>query len=160
MYLLGTSIRIRLSVSRTLEKEGKGRMASTGATHLKQNDEQAIRLLVDKWLAASKTGDLETVLSLMADDVIFMVPGKEPFGKEAFAAQSRGMEQHKIDGTSDIKEIQVLGDWAWMRNHLQITITQPDGKLMRRSGYVLTILRKNPDGGWVIARDANLLTEG
>jgi uncharacterized protein (TIGR02246 family) len=135
-------------------------MASTEATHLKQNDEQAILQLVDKWLAASKTGDLATVLNLMADDVIFMVPGKEPFGKEAFAARSREMEHHKIEGTSDIKEIKVLGDWAWMRNHLTITITQPDGKLSRRSGYVLTILRKNPDGAWVIARDANLLTEG
>jgi uncharacterized protein (TIGR02246 family) len=93
--------------------------------------------------------DLETVLSLMADDVIFMVPGKEPFGKEAFAARSGEMEHHKIDGTGDIKEIKVLGDWAWMRNHLQITITQPNGKLTRRSGYVLTILRKNPDGAWV-----------
>ena len=25
------------------------------------------------------------------------------------------------------------------------------------SGYTLTILRKRPDGAWVIARDANLL---
>ncbi len=135
-------------------------MESTRATQLKQNDEQAIRQLVEKWLTASKTGDLATVLNLMADDVIFMVPGKEPFGKEAFAARSREMEHHKIDGTSDIKEIEVLGDWAWMRNHLQVAITQPDGKHTRSSGYVLTILRKNPDGAWVIARDANLLTEG
>ena len=36
-------------------------------------------------LAASKAGDLAPVLSLMTDDVIFMVPGREPFGKEAFA---------------------------------------------------------------------------
>ena len=57
------------------------------------------------------------------------------------------------------KEIKVLGDWAWMRSHLQVSITQPDGKAARRSGYTLTILRKNPDGAWVIARDANLLTE-
>ena len=135
-------------------------MESTGGTHLKQNDEQAIRQLVDNWLAASKTGDLATVLSLMADDVIFMVPRKEPFGKEAFAARSREMEHNKIEGTSDIKEIKVLGDWAWMRNHLTINIAKPDGKLSRSSGYVLTILRKNPDGAWVIARDANLLTEG
>ena len=135
-------------------------MPSIGATDQKQNDEQAIQQLVETWLEASKTGDLATVLSLMSDDVIFMVPGKEPFGKEAFAATSREMGHQKIEGTSDIKEIKVLGDWAWMRNHLQITITQPDGKVARRSGYVLTILRKNPEGAWVIARDANLLTEG
>jgi uncharacterized protein (TIGR02246 family) len=46
-----------------------------------QNDEQAILELVRAWMAAGKTGDLTTVLSLMADDVVFMVPGKAPFGK-------------------------------------------------------------------------------
>jgi uncharacterized protein (TIGR02246 family) len=46
---------------------------------------------VATWMAASKRGDTDTVLSLMADDVIFMVPGHEPFGKETFAAASRSM---------------------------------------------------------------------
>ena len=50
-----------------------------------QNEEQAIRDLVKTWLAASEKGDLTTMLNLLADDVIFMVPGKEPFGKETFA---------------------------------------------------------------------------
>ncbi len=40
-------------------------------------------------MEASKAGDLDTILSLMADDVIFMVPGREPFGKEAFAANRK-----------------------------------------------------------------------
>lgn len=131
----------------------------TGATHLKQPDEQAIRQLVDKWLEASKTGDLETVLSLMSDDVIFMVPGQEPFGKEAFTGGPDEMKDTKVEGSCDIKEIMVLGDWAWMRSYLEITVTPPDGQLTRKSGYVLTILRKNPNGDWVIARDANLLME-
>lgn len=39
-------------------------MASTGATDMKQDDEQAIKQLVDKWLTASKEGDLETLLNL------------------------------------------------------------------------------------------------
>jgi len=33
----------------------------------------------------------------------------------------------------------------------------PTGKPNVRSGYTLTILRKNVDGAWVLARDANLL---
>jgi ketosteroid isomerase-like protein len=28
---------------------------------------------------------------------------------------------------------------------------------VRRSGYMLTLFRKNPDGRWLLARDANLL---
>ena len=53
-------------------------------------DEAAIRQVVETWMTASRKGDLETVLGLMTEDVVFMVPGKEPFGKEAFAAASRG----------------------------------------------------------------------
>ena len=46
------------------------------------NDERAIRELVATWMAASRAGNTAKVLSLMADDVVFQVPGREPFGKE------------------------------------------------------------------------------
>ncbi|HEX7532173.1 MAG TPA: SgcJ/EcaC family oxidoreductase, partial [Methyloceanibacter sp.] len=67
------------------------------------------------WMAASKRGDTETVLSLMADDVLFMVPGREPFGKEEFAAAARGMTDIRIEGTSEIQEIEVTGDRAYLQ---------------------------------------------
>ena len=122
-----------------------------------KKDEQAIRELVQSWLAATEKGDLPAVLNLMADDVVFMVPGLEPFGKEAFAASARNMKSIRFDGKSEIQEIMVLGDWAWMRCRLEMTMTSHDGQQTRRSGYTLTILRKEPHGHWVIARDANLL---
>ena len=121
------------------------------------DDERAIRALVDTWLAASKAGDVDTVLSLLTDDVVFMVPGQEPFGKEAFAAASRGMKGITFEGRSEIRELRVLGDWAYLRNHLEISMTPPGGgTAMRRSGYTLTILRKE-QGRWLLARDANLV---
>ena len=121
-------------------------------------DERAIRQLVSTWMAASQAGDTETVLSLMADDVVFMVAGREPFGKEAFAAAARGMQNVRMEGTSDIRELTVLGDWAYLRNHLVVTMTPPGGQPVRRAGYTLTILRKTPAGRWLLARDANLMT--
>lgn len=132
-------------------------MSSQASKAQESNDERAIRELVNEWLVASEKGDLDTMLGLLADDVVFMVSNKEPFGKEAFAAANRQMKDSHIEAISDIKEIKVLGDWAWMRNHLQVTVTPPNGEATRLAGYVLTILRKTPDG-WVIARDANLLT--
>ena len=36
------------------------------------DDEQAIRELIQTWLAATQKGDIQTVLGLMADDVVFM----------------------------------------------------------------------------------------
>ncbi|MPW19164.1 SgcJ/EcaC family oxidoreductase [Paraburkholderia sp. CNPSo 3157] len=122
------------------------------------DDERAIRQLIDTWLAASKAGDTATVLSLMTDDVVFMVAGQKPFGKAAFMAASEGQKNIDIDGKSDILELQVLGDWAFLRTHLEVTITPKDGSPpMRRAGNTLTILRKETDGRWLLARDANLL---
>ena len=122
------------------------------------DDERAIRQVVDTWMAASQSGDLATILSLMTDDVIFMVPGEEPFGKEAFAAASKGMRNIQIEGSSEILELKVLSDWAFVRNRVEITATPPSGNTIRRSGYTLTLLRKEIDGQWRLARDANLLT--
>ena len=108
-------------------------------------------------MKASQAGDIATVLSLMADDVVFQVPGREPFGKEAFADMSQGMAGVRMEGASDIREFKVLGDWAYLRNHIKVTVTPPNGKPVTRAGYTLTILRK--EAAWLLARDANLLTE-
>jgi len=123
---------------------------------MQNDDETAIRNLVDTWMAASKAGDTATVLSLMTDDVVFMVPGREPFGREAFAAASDAMKNVRIEGNADIRELKVLGDWAYTRNYLEMTITPDGGAPMKRSGWTLTILRKE-DGRWRLARDANLV---
>ena len=123
-------------------------------------DERAIRELVATWLAASRAGDLATVLGLMTDDAVFMVPGREPFGKEAFAAASAGMQGMRIEGTSDVRELKVLGDWAYLRAYLEVAMTPAQGgPTLRRAGYTLTILHKGSDGRWRLARDANLLAD-
>src|ERR671931_136198 len=98
------------------------------------NDERAIRALIDTWMSSSRTGDLATVLSLMADDVVFMVPGQKPFGKEAFASTSEKMKNVRIDGRSEIEELKVLGDWAYLRNHIDLTMTPAGGTPTRRAG--------------------------
>jgi uncharacterized protein (TIGR02246 family) len=121
-------------------------------------DKRAIRELVEKWMAASRTGNIAGVLTLMADDIVFMVPGREPFGKEAFAKASQGMKDFKFDGKADIRELEVHGDWAYLRNFIEVTITPPGGAPMRRSGYTLSILRKQPSGEWLLTRDANLVS--
>ena len=125
-----------------------------------QNDEQEIRELVSQWMAASKAGDVDTVLSLMADDVVFLVPGRPVMRKADFASKARaqsGRDAPQIDGSSEIQEIKVLGEWAFMWTRLTVVMTPPNGaQPVRRAGHTLTILKKQ-DGRWVIARDANLL---
>jgi uncharacterized protein (TIGR02246 family) len=124
-----------------------------------QSDEQEIRQLVSTWMAASKAGDVETVLSLMAEDVVFLVPGQPPMRKTDFADAARAQSGHggpRFDGTSEIQEIKILGDWAFMWTKLTIVVTPPGGKPMTRAGHALSILKKE-NGKWVLARDANML---
>jgi uncharacterized protein (TIGR02246 family) len=123
------------------------------------DDERAIRDLISTWLAASKAGDLDTVLSLMSDDMIFMVPGRS-FGKAEFEAASEGLKGMNFEAVSEILEVAVIGKYAWCRTHLTVTMTPPNGNTMRRSGNTLSILRKEPAGKWVMIRDANMLAAG
>lgn len=111
------------------------------------------------WMEASRRGDVDTMLSLMTDDIVFMTPGREPFGKEEFRAASEAMSGVEMDGSAEIREIRVLGDWAWIRNDIELTVTPPGGgELMHRAGYTLSILQKCGDGKWRLARDANLVS--
>ena len=122
------------------------------------DDERAIRQVIETWMKASREGDTATVLSLMTDDAVFTVAGREPFGREAFEAASNAMAGMTIEGTSEVVELEVLGDWAFSRNHIDMAMTPPGGQPVRRSGYTLTLYRKGADGRWRLARDANLLT--
>ena len=125
-----------------------------------QNDEEEIRQLVSTWMAASKAGDVDTVLSLMADDVVFLMPGQPVMHKADFAVAARaqsGREAPQFDGTSEIQEIRILGDWAFMWTKLTVVVTPPGGvQPMTRAGHTLSILNKQR-GKWVLARDANML---
>ena len=121
-------------------------------------DEQAIRKVIETWMRASQSGDTATVLSLMTEDAVFTVAGREPFGREVFEAAASATNAAQIAGTNEIVELQVLGDWAFTRTRIDLTVTPPAGEPVRRSGYTLTLFRKGADGHWRLARDANLLT--
>jgi uncharacterized protein (TIGR02246 family) len=123
------------------------------------SDEEQIRQLVATWLAATKTGDAETVLGLVTEDVVFLLPGRPPMRKAEFAAATRGQagpSAPAIEGASEIQEIRVAGDWAFLWQRLSVTVTPPGGEPVERAGHTLTVFRKI-DGRWHLARDANLL---
>ena len=123
-------------------------------------DELAIRNLVATWLTASKAGDVDTVLTLVTDDVVFLVPGRAPMNKQEFAALSRmpaGTVPPQIDSRSEIQEIVISGDLAFMWTKLSVVMTPPGGQPIERAGNTLSVLRRVNDR-WLVARDANLLT--
>ena len=124
------------------------------------SDEQAIRTLVKRWLDATREGNVEEVLTLMAPDAIFLTAGQPPMqGHVAFADTLRSiLRDHDIASHSDIEEVTVSGDMAYCRTSLSVTIVSKLGKApIERKGPTLTILRKGLDGQWRVTRDANML---
>jgi uncharacterized protein (TIGR02246 family) len=124
-------------------------------------DEQAIRETVQKWMDATLRGDIPSVLELMAEDVVFIGPARQPMrGRDAFAAASRAMEsKFRVEGKADIQEVVASGDWAYSWVDITVTITPiAGGPAAHRSGPAMSIWRKQPDGRWVIYRDANMVT--
>ena len=126
-----------------------------------EQDKRAIREVVATWMRASAEGDLERVFSLMAEDVVFLVAGQPPMrGRATFEKASRAMAgKIRFEGKSEIQEIHVAGDYAFCWSQLAVTASPLEGRdVMHRAGPVLSVFRKEPDGRWVLFRDANLLT--
>ena len=124
------------------------------------SDETQIRELVASWMAATKAGESDAVLGLMTDDAVFLVPGRPPMRKSEFAAQARAQahpDAPEVDGSSEIQEVTVAGDWAFLWSRLRVVMTPRDGSAaVERAGHTLTVLHKE-GGRWLLARDASLL---
>ena len=122
-------------------------------------DEQKIRDVIKTWGVASEAGDLDTLLTLMADDVIFLTAGNRSMSRVDFASGFSNMNKSfRITVRSDVQEISVEGNLAVCWNRLSIEMLPlGQGKPAAYSGSVLTVLRRGDDGSWRIWRDANLL---
>lgn len=124
-------------------------------------DEQAIRNLVALWHSATAAGDVDTVLSLMAKDVIFLVAGQPAMrGRSSFERGLRGLlDQHCIESTGEIQEVEVSSGLAYCWSILTVRVTPiAGGDTIVRKGSALSILRKQPNDSWIIVRDANMLS--
>lgn len=124
------------------------------------SDEQAIRDLVALWHSATAAGDVDAVLALMAEDVVFLVAGHPPMrGRGSFESGLRKLlSTHRIESTGEVKEVAVSGDLAYCWTELTVRIVpQSGGGAVTRAGSALSILRKQAGGAWIVVRDANML---
>jgi len=152
------------------------------------------------WFDAVNAGDLGRLLTLMADDVVFLNPGRPPFGRDGCRSPSpprfpvsrrsdrrtrlgitsplrsladvppnrgigfpvgfsAGHQQSRIRCISELEEVVIVGEVAYTlcRDSLSVT-PRAGGETRELAGHRITIYRKQPDGRWLLARDANTLS--
>jgi uncharacterized protein (TIGR02246 family) len=123
-----------------------------------KKDEQAIRQWFERWMEATKEGELQLARTLIADDAVFLVPGAGRMDKESFAAAATATDPNTdFELDCSIQEIEVFGDYAWLWTN--ITLTMTDTRSQSRSlmaGHSLSILKRQGDD-WVVIRNANTM---
>ena len=124
-----------------------------------QEDERQLRRLIAVWMQSMEEGDVDTVLSLISNDAVFLMPGQAPMKKTDFAETQHAIVHLKFSIDYDIQDLAVSGDLAYCWNHLSVEIDlMEQGETLQRAGNVLSVFRKE-DGKWRMLRDANLLME-
>ena len=127
-------------------------------------DERAVRAVHSAWVEAVDAADLDRLLGLMADDCVFLNPGREPLGREEFSAVfAAAHREARIRCTSELQEVVVVaGEVAYARARDSVCVTPRGGgrspEATRLAGHRLTVYRKHPDGRWLLARDAHTLS--
>ena len=123
-------------------------------------DEREVREVHSTWIDAVNAGDLDRLLTLMADDVVFLNPGQSPLGRDGFSANFSAAHQRvRIRCISDLEEVVVVGEVAYTRSRDSVSVIPiAGGKAEQLAGHRITVYRKQPDGRWLLARDAHTLS--
>jgi len=124
-------------------------------------DEAAIRELVRTWHRATGAGDVARVLTFIAEDAVFLRAGGAPItGRAAFADGLRHLlETHEVASSGEVREVRTSGDLGYCWADLTVSVRPlTGGEPSVRKGPALSIFRRQPDGAWVLSRDANMLT--
>lgn len=116
---------------------------------------------IQLWQDATAAGDVDKLLDLMDEEVVFLVAGHPPMkGREQFVQNLRNILQtHHIASSSQIQEVVVQAGLSYTWSYLQVEIIpKQEGQYMKRAGNVLSIWHLQADGQWRLCRDANLLS--
>jgi uncharacterized protein (TIGR02246 family) len=122
-----------------------------------RTDEQEIYDVHSRWIDAVNVGDLARLLTLMTDDVVFLNPGQAPVGRDGFShAFSAAHKQAVVRCISKLEEVVVVGEVAYTRSRDALSVTRRGGgEATQLAGYRITVYRRQPDGRWLLARDAH-----
>jgi uncharacterized protein (TIGR02246 family) len=119
-------------------------------------EEDAIRKTLKAFTDAVSREDYAAVLDMITDDAVFWTANYPALkGKAAMKAAYDGLAAYRVHQEFDVEEIQVCGEWAFVRGYENFTLDPKDlnGKRLEIKGRrAISILRRQPDGSWKTAR--------
>ena len=124
------------------------------------SDEREICTVHSIWIHAVNAGDLARLLTLVAEDVVFLTPGQAPSDREGFSSNFMAAQQQmRICCASESEEVVVVGEVAYTRSRDALSVTlRTGGKAGQLAGHRMTVYRKQSDGRWLLSRDVHTLS--
>ena len=117
--------------------------------------EAAIRRLpIDEWCKAEADRDLEAKMNLFTSDAVLMPPGEPNLvGLQAIRAwHEAAWRQTSYQCSGTVDEVQVFGQWGFVRGTFSGVVTLSNGTPRRDSGKFINVVQLQTDGTWKIAR--------
>ncbi len=118
-------------------------------------DVEAINRVHDDHTTALNAGDATAYVALLAEGAVLMPPNQPAIIGEDAIREYRQTEfdQISLEVTRPSEEVVVAGDWAFVRHTYAGKQTpKAGGEPTELSGKGITILERQPDGSWKIAR--------
>ena len=126
------------------------------------DDDLAIRALFDRWYRAIEEGNVARLLSLVTADVMIKAPGSAPILGACALEQALTAFLGELSETVDyeVTEVEVSGEIAFaLISESAKMLPGSASKASSVSGMHLAILRRQPDGEWLLARDVSSLVD-
>jgi len=122
-----------------------------------QRDLDAIEELHRRDVAATKSGDIDGLKSLMDPDCMLFPPGGDATIGQQYLDQvglspDAELQTEIIELEQDWQELDVVGDLAYEQGVVRYAVRAGDGKIVRESQRLVRILRRQDDGAWRVYR--------
>lgn len=129
-----------------------------GSAQKDQQDRAAIERLHALDVETTLTDKADELAKLWDQDAVRLMAGHPAeVGKAVIYADDKKWEQskdrdHMLTYVSDIKDVQIVGGWAFEWGYATGSYRDAAGKIVHIRGKQLRVMKRQPDGEWEFAR--------
>jgi uncharacterized protein (TIGR02246 family) len=111
---------------------------------------EAIELFAERM----SNGDVDGAMALYDPEAVFAPePGAQIKGRDGIRAALEGFASLRPTMTGEIAQVLEAGDTALVTNRWALRGTRPDGEPVEMSGTSADVVRRHPDGRWLVLVD-------
>jgi ketosteroid isomerase-like protein len=111
----------------------------------------------ENYVTAINSNNLEKLLGMLTEDVVFLAPNSAPMAGKADVTPwlADYLKAYKTHWDKPVVEFIVSGPWAFERySYTSIDTPIAGGDVVKDTGWGLVIYHLDADGKWRVARDA------